>query len=327
MAHMIDESNGRANIAYVGQEPWHGLGQKLQPGADIDVWKREAGMNWTLLERPTYFQDEDSQMKVVPYRTTLVRSDTRVPLAIVSDDYQVVQPGEVLEFYRDLVAEGGFTLDVAGCLHGGRRYWALAKINESASIRGVDKVEGYLLLATACDGTLATTAMLTSVRVVCQNTLTMAIHDEARGLSKRSIKVNHSASFDPAHIKHELGLTKGSFNKFVEQAEQMAIRKITNKEAVEFLIKVMGDEKKPVEEQKNARLMKHVVELYQGNGRGSDLVTANGTLWGLVNAVTEFSDHHRGTRTVDSRLNKTWFGDGAQMKQKAWEEALKMAMA
>lgn len=322
--HMIDESNDRANIAWVSKEPWHGLGQKLKPGADIETWKKAAGMNWKLLERPTYFQDTDEQMKVVPYRTTLVRSDTKVPLAIVSDDYNVVQPGEVLEFYRDLVAEGGFTLDVAGCLHGGRRYWALAKINESASIKGIDKVEGYLLLATACDGTLATTAMLTSCRVVCANTLAIAIQEGKTGLAKKHIKVNHSAAFDPEHIKYELGLSGPSFHKFIEVATETAVRKISNKEAVEFLIRVMGDEEKPVEEQKNARLMKKVIELYQGAGIGSNLITANGTLWGLVNAVTEFSDHHRNTRTADSRLNKTWFGDGAVMKQKAWDEAVKM---
>lgn len=330
--HQLDFSNDRANIAFTGsrQQVWHGLGQELVPGADIETWRKAAGMNWHLLERPIFFQEDDSQqntMNSFPEKIALVRSDTRVPLAIVSEDYNVVQPGEVLEFYRDIVATGGYTLDVAGCLFGGRRYWALAKINESAMIGGIDKVDGYILLATACDGTLATTAMITTTRVVCNNTLQIALHNEQTNNSKRFIKVSHSSTFDPLQVKQDLGLVPGSFAKFAEQADMLATRRITNKEAVEFLIKVMGDEKKPVEDQKNARLMKHTLELFLGDGMGSNLASANGTLWGLVNAVTEFNDHHRGTRSIDSRLNKTWFGDGATMKQKAWDEAMKLVVA
>jgi len=328
MAHCIDMTNNRANIAYTnGVVPWHGLGQALDPNADIDTWRKAAGMDWELLERPVFFQEEekfDKTMNMVPYRTALVRSDTRKALAIVSDDYKVVQPGEVLEFFRDIVATGGFTLDVAGCLHGGRKYWALAKINESAEILGIDKVEGYILLATACDGTLATTAMFSSIRTVCQNTLNMSIREGESGAAKKYIKIPHRAVFDPDAVKVEMGLAKGSFEQFAKEAELTAKRKLSNKEAVEFLIKVMGDEKKPIEEQKNARLMKHVMELYMGKGMGSNLPSADGTLWGLINAVTEYSDHHRGTRTADSRLNKSWFGDGATMKQKAWDSAMKM---
>lgn len=325
--HMIDMSNDRANIAYVGKQPWHGLGEKLQPGADLETWRKAAGMDWELLERPVFFKEEESKggvMTTFPYRTALVRSDTRVPLAIVSDSYQVVQPGDVLEFYRDIVAEGGFDLDVAGVLHGGRRYWALAKINQSARILGTDQVDGYILLATACDGTLATTAMFTSIRVVCQNTLNFAVREGEQGAARKYLKIPHSTKFDPENIKMELGLAEKSFQLFAEDATRMALRKLSNKEAVEFLIRAMGDETKPVEEQKNARLMKHVYELYTGQGMGSNLASADGTLWGLVNALTEYSDHHRGTRSVDSRLNKSWFGDGALMKQKAWNEALKM---
>src|SRR6202044_3294118 len=91
------------------------------------------------------------------------------------DNFKIVQPGAVLEFFRDLTAAAGFTLETAGTLFGGKRFWALAAIGETASIADpADKMKGYLLLSTACDGSMATEARYTTVRVVCNNTLSSA---------------------------------------------------------------------------------------------------------------------------------------------------------
>ena len=99
-----------------------------------------------------------------------------------------VQPAEVLEFYRDLVSAGGFELETAGVLKGGKKLWALAKTGQETVLRGNDTVKAYLLLATSCDGTLCTTAQFTSVRVVCNNTLTLAHGSKASQL----LRVRHS---------------------------------------------------------------------------------------------------------------------------------------
>ncbi|MBN0134206.1 DUF932 domain-containing protein, partial [Pseudomonas aeruginosa] len=93
---------------------------------------------------------------------------------------QVVQPREVLEFYRDLTQVSGYELETAGVLKGGRKFWALARTGQNTSLKGNDLVNGYLLLATSCDGTLATTATPTTVRVVCNNTLTIAVDGATR---------------------------------------------------------------------------------------------------------------------------------------------------
>ena len=93
-----------------------------------------------------------------PEQKVLYRSDSKLPLAVVSKRYQVVQPGEILEFYRDLTEVGGFELETAGVLREGRKFWALARTGQSTTLKGRDRVDGYLLLATACDGSLATTA-------------------------------------------------------------------------------------------------------------------------------------------------------------------------
>jgi phage/plasmid-like protein (TIGR03299 family) len=88
-----------------------------------------------------------------PEQKVLFRSDTNTPLSVVSQRYQVVQPREILEFYRDLTKVSGFELETAGVLKGGKKFWALAKTGQDFALKGNDVTNGYILLATACDGT------------------------------------------------------------------------------------------------------------------------------------------------------------------------------
>ena len=116
-------------MAYVGEQPWHGLGNKLAPQQSIEVWKQQAGMDWTIEESEVRFISGKGGIGAInafPENKVLYRSDTKAPLAVVSHRYKVVQPGEVLEFYRDLTATGGFELETAGVLREGRKFWALA---------------------------------------------------------------------------------------------------------------------------------------------------------------------------------------------------------
>ncbi|VWC41443.1 hypothetical protein BCO23253_07138 [Burkholderia contaminans] len=166
-------------MAYVGADPWHGLGNKLAPKQPLEVWARAAGMDWRIEEAEVRFVAAGNRslgsIHAFPEQKVLYRSDTKVPLSVVSSRYQVVQPEEILEFYRDLTEIGGFQLETAGGLKEGRKLWALARTGQSGMLKGKDEINGYLLLATACDGTLATTAQFTSVRVVCNNTLQIAL--------------------------------------------------------------------------------------------------------------------------------------------------------
>jgi len=131
------------------------------------------------LETPVRYMSESSgslgAIMTFPEQKVLYRSDTKAALSVVSSRYQVVQPKEILEFYRDLTEVSGFELETAGVLKEGRKIWALAKTGQHATLKGNDTINGYLLLATACDGTLATTAQFTSIRVVCNNTLAVAL--------------------------------------------------------------------------------------------------------------------------------------------------------
>ena len=122
-------------MAYVGEKPWHGLGNKLEPQQPIEVWKRQAGMDWEIENSEVRFISGNNTIGSIhsfPEQKVLYRSDTRAPLAVVSKRFQVVQPGEILEFYRDLTADNGFELETAGVLREGRKFWALARTGQSA---------------------------------------------------------------------------------------------------------------------------------------------------------------------------------------------------
>ena len=317
MAHEVQ------TMAYVDATPWHGLGNQLTAKQPIEVWQKEAGMDWQIKETEVLYSVSGGaglHLHAHPESKVLFRSDTMSPLSVVSHRYKVVQPADVLEFYRDLVSAGGFELETAGVLKGGKKLWALAKTGQETLLRGSDQVKAYLLLATSCDGTLCTTAQFTSVRVVCNNTLHMAVGD-ARG----AVKVPHSTQFDPQAVKQALGLGLSHWERFVSSMRQLAERPINKFEAMNYLVSVLGDQHLPLNEQPNAKAIQNVFALFNGAGKGSDLPSASGTAWGLLNGVTEYVDQHRRARSVDYRMDSAWFGPGAALKEKAFHSALALA--
>lgn len=310
-------------MAYTGEKPWHGLGNKLAAQQPIEDWKEQAGMDWEIQESEVRYITGTNNVGVInafPQQKVLYRSDTKAPLAVVSKRFKVVQPGAVLEFYRDLTAHSGFELETAGVLREGRKFWALARTGQSILLKGRDRVDGYLLLATACDGTLATTAQFTSVRVVCNNTLRIAL-----GGANGAIKVPHRSHFDADTVKRQLGITVSSWDGFVARMKAL-VECPVDPDTVDGLLRrvltyQVQDGKTNVV---NEQAMANVRALYEGGGRGAMLASSRGTAWGLLNSVTEFVDHHRRARSDDYRRDAAWFGQGSQIKQKAWEEVLEL---
>ncbi len=313
MAHLIE------TMAYRGETPWHGLGNPLSDKQPLEIWLREAGMDWAIQSSPVHYLTQNSA-QVYADAKVLYRSDTGDALSVVSNRYQEVQPREVLEFYRDLVDLGGFELETAGVLKGGKKLWALARTGEETVLRGGDLVKGYLLLATACDGSLATTAQFTSVRVVCNNTLQMATGDNTG-----AIKVPHSTKFDASRVKQQLGIGVGHWQNFIRNIRSLADRPVHTFEARRYLVEVLGDPSLSYHQQPNLKVLNHVFNLYIGDGMGANMASASETAWGLVNAVTQYVDHERRARSSDNRLDSAWFGMGASIKQKALDEALTLA--
>lgn len=320
MAHQVQQ------MAYVGETPWHGLGNELTPQQSIEVWAEQSGMSFQILETPVRFMAESAgplgSIKTFADQKVLYRSDTQDALSVVSNRYQVVQPSEVLEFYRDLTQIAGYELETAGVLKGGKKFWALARTGQSSALKGNDLVQGYLLLATSCDGTLATTATPTTVRVVCNNTLTIAVNGAVS-----AIKVPHNTRFDAQAVKQQLGIAVSQWDGFLYRMRTLAERKVKGHEAMAYFLRVLCEvdpNSSDLSNLTNERALAKVQSLYDGQGRGSELEAAKGTAWGLLNAVTEYVDHERRARSPEYRLDSAWFGQGAVIKQRALDTALKL---
>lgn len=329
MAHMIDTTTGTAAMAYAGKTPWHGLGQTLSADADIATWTREAGLAYSVLESPVLFRTAAAtEPELFKGRKVLHRSDTGAPLAVVSDGYHVVQPAEVMGFFDNLVKLGGFQMETAGALSYGRRVWALASVGAGADIVEGDTVKPYLLLGTSYDGTMATVAKFTTVRVVCNNTITAAVggysngrviqgeREINNGYLKSAVRVLHSERFDPESVRLQLGIVANAFEGFLVQSRQLAASPMDQAAADDFvaeLLRPYHTSARPVTE---SRAYVRIMQLFNGAAIGSDLAGVAGTRWAMLNAVTELVDHERG-RSNNTRMESAWFGAGAALKARA----------
>ena len=344
MAHEVQ------TMAYVGDEPWHGLGNKLSPNQPIEVWAKQAGMDWQIESSNVSYMAENhkGQSLILPHdeQRVLYRSDTHAPLSVVSQRYQEVQPREILEFYRDLTEQSGFELETAGVLKGGKKFWALAKTGQTSNLKGKDVSNGYILLATACDGTLATTAQFTSIRVVCNNTLAIAL--KGQNASAGVVKVPHSTKFDADKVKQQLGISVRAWDEHMYEMKQLSQRRVTQGEAAAYFDAVFNNTSMSVADQEeniiqfyrnvanpnlakeksepNGRAMSKAMNMFNGQGRGAELSSAKDTAYGLLCSITEFADHERRAMSTDHRLDSAWFGAGAALKQRGLEQALRLAV-
>lgn len=369
MSHELTiRANGKAEMAYTGAAAWHGLGQALAAGASIAEWQKAAGMDWTILSAMLEYAFTDPtgarQAFTFPGRVALHRSDTGAPLGIVSPEYHPVQPADVLEFFRDVVADGVATLETAGTLFGGRKFWALAKMAETVigprDVTDPDRVGGYVLLVTSCDGTMQTEARKTSVRVVCRNTLALA-----RAVKDRSvIRVGHREQWTQARaakVRRDLGLAREEFEAFASVADTLARVKVTDAAAQDYVRRLLRptesvredaakaaaivaesapgasadfaalmqraatltapESAAPVKAARAPRGEADILRLFHSDARGGTMASADGTAWGLVNAVTEWADHHKQAASDAHRMDSAFFGDADELKTRAFELA------
>ncbi len=188
----------------------------------------------------------------------------------------------------------------------------------------------FLLLATSFDGSMASTVKRTSVRVVCNNTLELSYGSDEQKKDEEhvsDVRVPHVASFNADTIKGRMGLEDNArWNQFQKDANALAARKVKPKDAIKFFLDLFYGEDADVDvKSRGVQARMQTMEIILNTAPGQGTKSAQGTAWGLVNAVTRWSDHERATRTVDARLERAWFGDSAALKKKAMESALKLA--
>ena len=320
MHEITQRADKRYEFAYAkGKPAWHGLGSELSDDASIDTWKTEAGLDWEVFESQVMYQSIKGQ-HIVPDSRVLFRSDTQEALSIVSSKYHVVQPGQVLEFFRDITEKHGFKLSAAGSLFGGKRFWGTAEVGKTFNAVDKDKINGQLLLATSVDGTLATQAKFVSTRVVCNNTLTIAMGETGRN----AVRQTHSSAWDANEFKIDLGLIDTGWEKFHNNIKRLTDTKVSDSFARNFFQKQFFDNGFDAENQGLGayRKVNTLMHLFK-NGTGSEY--SNGTAYGIVNAATELFTH--GITKSRDQSHQFWnshFGKDDQIKTKIFESLTEM---
>ena len=321
----ITETNGKAEMMYVGRTPWHGLGTQLDGPATAAEAIAAASLDWTVDMVPVYL---DGGIEI-PGKKAAVRADTGLVMNVASDRYTPLQNAEAFDFFDAVVGAGEAIYHTAGSLQGGRKVWALAKLPGDLKVAGKDVLEKYVLLANSHDSSLAVTMQITAVRVVCSNTLSVAL-----GSGKKFRALHTPGVINKAIEAREfLGLTDAYFEHLMAGVNRMAETKMGEPQVDDLVFKIFGlDETKAMADQHF--LTRHAAETVKDlfhTGIGNDVKGVKGTAWAALNAVTEYVDHvrHQGVnldtaRSTEGdlgskRLESAWFGNGAKIKQAAWD--------
>lgn len=323
MAHELEIVNGEANMAYVGEVPWHGLGKRVPADVSPEQMLKAANLDWAVEKRPLFYNTKTGP--ILTKTNALVRSTDEKVLTIISDNWNPVQNLEAFEFFNDFVMAGDMEMHTAGSLRDGKMVWAMAQIKDSFELFGGDKVEGYLLFSNPHEFGRSIDIRFTPVRVVCNNTLTMALD----GKAKHAVKVSHRIKFDGDDVKETLGIAKDQLQRYKEQALFLGQRKYKKENIVEYFNRVFPslskDEfkkqdlsKAPISRQaEEAMVLLHT----QPGAR-----FAEGSWWQAFNTVTYMADHKLG-RSQDSRLSSSWYGLNRAKKEKALDLAIEYAEA
>jgi phage/plasmid-like protein (TIGR03299 family) len=339
MAHEISIQNGRAELAYVGETPWHTLGTKVDHYQTAAAMLKVAGLEWTVERHDVMIDGE----VIAGYRG-LVRSDTRHVLGVVTDRYVPIQNVQAADVADALILEGGAHVEVAGALSNGARCWLLAQVPGDFEVVKGDSVKPYFLLAWGHDGKHGLAGKLTPIRVVCNNTLAAAGLAGGKWSTSADVYVRHNANakIRIEDARHALGVLR----KQTEETAAMyrALAAVPVSAPGEYFKAVYPAPVAPVEgayavnvtdayAAKLDRWNEHqarLLELFE-SGKGTEVPGVRGTVWGAYNAVAEWADHvYPVLQSGDvsrTRQQGVLFGSGADVKARALTEALAEAQA
>lgn len=317
------------SMAYVGAVPWHGLGTLVDENIGLEEFRKEAGLNWEVQKTPVMFNAPDHEstefggVKLTTFKDKFVlnRTTDHKPFAVVSGRYKPVQPKEIFEFFRDLLAMHNMKMHTAGSLKDGGRIWCLAQTGDVHKVLGNDRVDGYLLLSTSYDLTLSTSAQFTSVRVVCNNTLQQALANNSG-----RVTIPHVQEFKADDIKDRLGIGREQWQAFTAALDVLAKIKLDETHAAKLVEKIFAIPEDPEKRMVDPNRLHsvNVSDMFKfDNAKGAEM--AGRTAWGLLNCVTEYVDHHKRARNQGNRVDSAWFGPGAALKQSAMNELMLLA--
>lgn len=325
MAHNLNVIGGRASMFYTGKRPWHELGTVLAHPATAREAIEAARLGYTVETAPIYLQDGT---EIDDYRAT-VRQDTKTALGVVGDRYVPVQNTEAFGFFDAVVGAGQAIYHTAGALGRGERVWMLAQIPGDLRVHGTeDLIERFLLLTNSHDGSSCLRMFFTPVRVVCQNTLNVAL----RGGKQQGISIRHTGNIQGKveEAQRALGLAVKYYDDLGAILDRLVEIPMSRQGVAEYFKTLVPDNVTADQATRTQNIRDRMSTLFE-RGRGNHAPKIRGTLWAALNAVTEYVDHDRSTRgkteadRASNRLESIWWGSGADLKARAWTEALAVA--
>ena len=282
------------NMFSVRTKPWHGLGVILDNPPSIAEGIVAAGLDWTVDANPVF----DANGNQIPGYVANVRSSDKSVLGIVTNKYSVVQNIEAFEFVDGLIGEG-MTLETAGSLRDGKQVWVLGKMPETKILD--DAFEPYVCFTNSHDGTSSIRACMTPTRVVCMNTLNLALSSAQRSWSTRHIGDIQGKLIE---AQHSLGLISAYMSELDTEANRLAEIKVTD-EAVEAMLDILypvKDDDSDIRKRRVSNLKSNFFNCLAA----PDIKQYKGTAYAVINAATDYADHGAPFRATAKFEENRW---------------------
>jgi phage/plasmid-like protein (TIGR03299 family) len=330
MSHELSiDSNGKAEMMYVGKMPWHGLGTKLEEPPTAAEAIQAAHLEWRVVKKQLFVGDEHRPLSG---RYAIVREDRwnrneESVLGTVGQVYSPLQNVDAFRFFDPIVGTGKAFYESAGALKSGQRVWVMARLKEDFEVTRGDTIARYLLLSNTHDGTSSVQVKFTPVRVVCQNTLSQALGQGP------SIRVAHTLAMETRlkNVADEaLDIIQRHFDNIGNRFKAMLKVSMSKASHEAYLKAVFDDPVMGKDEKQYKRTVAQTEKDRQESwrlcfeGKGNDVEGVRDTLWAAYNGVTEYVDFHRTAYGESKWLENIWFGEGNRIKERALEEALSM---
>lgn len=320
--HNLEIINGEASMFYCGEKPWHGLGTELEKPATSKEAIQAAKLDWQVEKQQLYLPNQE------PAHNTFatIRTDSNKILGIVGSSYTPLQNSEAFEFFDSIVGEGKAIYHTAGALLEGKVVWILAKLPGEIKVTNEDITEKYLLLSNSHDASSAVQIKFTPIRVLCNNTLSMAFADQ------QYLSVYHQRDVKTRlnDVPKLLNIITNRYTEIDKSLKLLAKYQMNDITLEKYLLNVFPDpvnrkDEKLFEYQlEKAKANREWAKYFFENGVGNNLSGVKGSLWAAFNGVTELIDHKITKQSQDRKLNTIWFGDGAVVKSKAYKAAVEL---
>lgn len=296
---------------YTRQKPWHGLGTKVEEAPTSTDALRLAGLDWQVIQEPIY---TDIGERISGYKANVRDSDRKV-LGVVTDRYKIIQNQEAFAFTDSLLGEG-VRSETAGVLQEGKKVWLLARLPREYIISG-ERISPYLVFSNTHDGSGAVKVALTPIRVVCNNTLNLALNTASRSWS-----MIHTGDIKNKvwEAKNTLFMAEKYMEKLGKEFENLRKRKLSDQQVKEYIEWLL-----PMEKNATAMQSKNILKL-RNDMRcryydAPDLKEVGTNAYRFINAVSDFATHAQPLRRT-ANYNENLFMrtmDGNPLIDKAYQ--------